>query len=437
MVHRDIKPANIMLDKDGRVVLTDFGIARIVSSTHMTASGSMVGTPAYMSPEQGLGQSGDRRSDIYSLGVVLYQLVTGTTPYDADTPIAIVLKHVNEQLPPPSAINPDVPEALERILYKALAKSPDARYQHVEDFRQDLQNLDGPSTLILAPPVADQIIHQQAMIQTGGLVSPPSDSSALSLSKEPKIRSGCGMLVGALLLSLLAFGAGSYTAFMGLLSNAIPYLPSIDIVLTNTPSIQTDTQEDLFATGTANPPLTQDLQPNLQPTSNESSLDLTETTAACDYDYELISQTPPEGDLYPAATSLTKRILIVNDSRCDLDDDLRFVFVAGFQMEAPNFIELDRRLRPGEQFAIVLDMKTPAYNASNPLVTSTWKFVLPDGTQVGPEYTFSLTLFAADTTPDTQPTLNPTDTDPTEPPSEDTGVPTQPAATGSIATPQP
>ena len=89
MIHRDLKPGNIMFDADSRVVLTDFGIARIVSGPNMTASGSMVGTPAYMSPEQGLGQAGDHRSDIYSLGVVLYQLVTGATPFDADTPIAI------------------------------------------------------------------------------------------------------------------------------------------------------------------------------------------------------------------------------------------------------------------------------------------------------------------------------------------------------------
>src|SRR5690606_15446097 len=109
MIHRDIKPANIMLDRDGRVVLTDFGIARIVSGPAMTTSGSMVGTPAYMSPEQGLGQPGDHRSDIYSLGVVFYQLVTGVLPFQAETPVAVVLKHVNEPLPNPRTINPDIP----------------------------------------------------------------------------------------------------------------------------------------------------------------------------------------------------------------------------------------------------------------------------------------------------------------------------------------
>src|SRR5690606_37457656 len=138
MVHRDIKPANIMLDKDGLIVLTDFGIARIVSGPAMTTSGSMIGTPAYMSPEQGLGQPGDHRSDIYSLGVVFYQLVTGVLPFQAETPIAVVLKHVNEPLPSPSEFNPDIPHELERILMMALAKSPDERYQNIGEMLRDL-----------------------------------------------------------------------------------------------------------------------------------------------------------------------------------------------------------------------------------------------------------------------------------------------------------
>ena len=85
MIHRDVKPANLMLDADGRVVLTDFGIAKIVTGVQFTASGGMVGTPAYMAPEQGLGEAGDERSDIYSLGVILYQLLTGRLPFEAET----------------------------------------------------------------------------------------------------------------------------------------------------------------------------------------------------------------------------------------------------------------------------------------------------------------------------------------------------------------
>jgi serine/threonine protein kinase len=98
MVHRDIKPANIMFAQDEQVILTDFGIAKIMNVTGLTVSGAMIGTPAYMAPEQGMGQTGDERADIYSLGVVLYQLVTSHLPFEANTPLGVVFKHINDPL---------------------------------------------------------------------------------------------------------------------------------------------------------------------------------------------------------------------------------------------------------------------------------------------------------------------------------------------------
>jgi serine/threonine protein kinase len=142
MIHRDVKPANLMLDEDGRVVLTDFGIAKIVTGTQFTASGGMIGTPAYMAPEQGLGEAGDERSDIYSLGVILFQLITGRLPYDADTPLAIILKHLNEPIPVPGELVPDLSKDLENIIYKAMAKEPGERYQTATELAYDLDRLD-------------------------------------------------------------------------------------------------------------------------------------------------------------------------------------------------------------------------------------------------------------------------------------------------------
>ncbi len=143
MVHRDVKPANVMITGDGHVILTDFGIAKIMSTTNLTASGAMVGTPSYMSPEQGMGQAGDERSDLYSLGVMTYQLTVGRLPFDADTPLAVVLKHINDPLPIPRAIKPDLPEDIERIILKALAKNPDDRYPAVGDMTAELKRAMG------------------------------------------------------------------------------------------------------------------------------------------------------------------------------------------------------------------------------------------------------------------------------------------------------
>jgi serine/threonine protein kinase len=130
LVHRDVKPSNVILTDGGRPVLTDFGIARIVEgSTAITESGGTLGTPAYMSPEQCKGETGDARSDIYALGVLLYQLCTGHVPFDADTPYAIILKHISSPLPSPRSQRPDLPEAVERVILKAMAKEPGDRFQ--------------------------------------------------------------------------------------------------------------------------------------------------------------------------------------------------------------------------------------------------------------------------------------------------------------------
>ncbi|MCB0209685.1 MAG: serine/threonine-protein kinase [Anaerolineae bacterium] len=135
MIHRDIKPANMMIDSEGQVRLTDFGIARLMGGTQYTATGAMTGTPAYMSPEQGRGDKVDGRSDIYTLGVILYELVTGQVPYEADTPIAVVMKHITEPLPLPSILTPRLPQAVEAVIVKAMAKSPEDRYQTAGEMR--------------------------------------------------------------------------------------------------------------------------------------------------------------------------------------------------------------------------------------------------------------------------------------------------------------
>src|SRR3972149_6227965 len=138
VIHRDVKPSNILLPKPDWPLLTDFGLAKIVGGTHLTQTGAIFGTPAYMSPEQGRGESLDTRSDIYSLGIVLYEMATGAVPYTAETPMAGVVKHIIEPLPFPRTKKPELPEAVELVILKALAKDPGDRYSRAGEMAQAL-----------------------------------------------------------------------------------------------------------------------------------------------------------------------------------------------------------------------------------------------------------------------------------------------------------
>jgi serine/threonine protein kinase len=138
IIHRDLKPANIMLTRSGQAVLTDFGIAQIVGGTKYTISGALMGTLSYMAPEQGLEGKCDVRSDIYSTGIAYYETLTGSVPFDADTPLAILMKHVNDPLPLPRKADPTIPESFERVALKALAKRPEDRYQSASEMAEAL-----------------------------------------------------------------------------------------------------------------------------------------------------------------------------------------------------------------------------------------------------------------------------------------------------------
>jgi eukaryotic-like serine/threonine-protein kinase len=141
IVHRDIKSSNLMLTSAGQVKIMDFGLAQLTGGTRLTKTDTIMGTPAYMSPEQALGQTTDRRTDIWSLGVVLYEMVTGRLPFEAEWEQAMVYSIINEPHEPVTAVRANVPLELDRILNKALAKRPAERYQHLDDMLVDLRAL--------------------------------------------------------------------------------------------------------------------------------------------------------------------------------------------------------------------------------------------------------------------------------------------------------
>jgi beta-lactam-binding protein with PASTA domain/predicted Ser/Thr protein kinase len=140
IIHRDVKPGNVMITRTGAVKVMDFGIARAVAdnAATVTQTAAVIGTAQYLSPEQARGETVDARSDVYSTGVLLFELITGSPPFTGDSPVAVAYQHVRENPPPPSTINPDVPPELDAIVLKAMAKNPANRYQSAGEMRADL-----------------------------------------------------------------------------------------------------------------------------------------------------------------------------------------------------------------------------------------------------------------------------------------------------------
>jgi serine/threonine-protein kinase len=184
LVHRDIKPGNILLSDDGKVQVTDFGIARAEAGSTMTQTGTILGTAYYLSPEQAQGLPLDGRSDIYSLGVVLYEMLTGRRPFEGDSPVSIAYKHVREMPKPPTAYREDVPRPLQAIVLTALTKKPEDRYSSAALMRRDLeafgQGREVTATIKGVPAVAEDstqvirsvgLLDRQAARRPGGLVA--------------------------------------------------------------------------------------------------------------------------------------------------------------------------------------------------------------------------------------------------------------------------
>ncbi|MEU9349935.1 protein kinase [Streptomyces griseoloalbus] len=177
LVHRDIKPGNVMMTKRGVVKVMDFGIARAMQSgvTSMTQTGMVVGTPQYLSPEQALGRGVDARSDLYSVGIMLFQLVTGRLPFDADSPLAIAYAHVQEEPPTASSINRSLPPAVDALITRALKKNPNERFPSAEAMRGECLRV--AQSFHAAPPSIVPGAQAQSGAGVGSAVFPPVDQA--------------------------------------------------------------------------------------------------------------------------------------------------------------------------------------------------------------------------------------------------------------------
>lgn len=235
ILHRDVKPGNILIDERGWIYLSDFGLAKIVeSSVQLTGSGVGVGTPAYMSPEQGQGLAVDARTDIYALGIILFEMLTGHVPYEAETPMAVVIKHITDPIPIPRQINPNIPEAVNRVLLKALAKNREDRFASAgalaAALRQAVQGLDPYIAAAPIAPVPEATALHQVGLPPSGVALPPIGSyvtpapATVQLAQPSRLP---WLLLGTGLAAVLLCGLGLLAGWFYFNRSGLPAAVSI------------------------------------------------------------------------------------------------------------------------------------------------------------------------------------------------------------------
>jgi hypothetical protein len=426
-VHRDVKPANIMFSSDGQPILTDFGIAKMVDVIGLTASGAMVGTPAYMAPEQGMGQPGDERSDIYSLGVVLYQLITGRRPFEADTPLGVALKHINAPLPAPSDLNIDLPPSIESVTMRALAKNPDNRYQTAKKLAIELKQAAAGEHIEPPPPEAIAATMQPLMSPAaqqdqpwGGMATLPTAPAArpaparlrfpeslVASLKRPWIAALVAVAALLLISTTALFATGTGQRMLAALRPETPTPVPMPTVAPGTPTPTYDVVATQVAAALATYVATTGVTPTPSPTPTDtptptSTPDLTATAlAACVFDLEVVNDPPVSPAILVPGQQFTKRWTVQNTGTCAWPEGAQLILASGAKPEIVNEAQIEL-LAPGEAAEVRFTLRAPA---TYDTYTSAWQLQDSAGNAIGEELRIT---YKVGPTPTPRPTETPT-----------------------------
>jgi serine/threonine protein kinase len=462
MVHRDIKPGNIMLDGEtGKAVLTDFGIVKLLGgqTAAYTMTGALIGTPAYMSPEQALGKPGDARVDIYSLGVLLFQMTTGKLPFDADTPLAVVLKHVNDPTPLPVSFNPGIPPDLQAVVMKAMAKDPEDRYQTAAELAAALRavNLTTQAETAVSPPLpppvaptpqetvfevptrleqsAAEVTKLATPVEQTVLATPDELEATVESVPAPPVSNGRPVwLYGLGLLLVLLLAGGGMGVALGWFSgdggsNSDAALP-VALVDTETPTpTPTETavgpetgQEtpDVVASAVAAVRLIEEAQADEEagaPTATPTQTVTNTPTPTPDRTAQFLEECITDAELlnhytYNSPTFRTAWVgenfamnwMLRNSGTCPWPADTRWAYLSG---ESFGYTDdgqpLEEVVAAGEEIELRIDLRAPTTPRQ---YQSVWQLVDADDEPVSEPITYIISVQAR-VTPTPTPTLTP------------------------------
>ena len=240
IIHRDVKPHNIMITSDGVVKLADFGIARAVNDTTLSTGSKIVGSVHYFSPEQARGNYVDERSDIYSLGIVMYEMLTGKVPFDGENPVTVALKHINEEIIPPRELEPGIPPALERCVMKATNKYQTKRYANADELIQELENISFV-TDVIGPSIFESSDIVEKRNKRRDEFKKAVDDEVRAREEKLKPAKKRRRIIIAIATILLLAGAGVFTAWkMGTFSSTKPAPDLLDKTLEDAMRIAQD-----------------------------------------------------------------------------------------------------------------------------------------------------------------------------------------------------